>query len=388
MLKINSFMFALAFLCLITFPGVLTIIKASTGKEPDRQLNGNFDPVAMPQFGLESVMNKSFQNGFENYFHNTFTGRGYLITTYNQLRASLFEENSSNVIGDSMIFEPYIMTHLGIDALDYNDPERFAQMEAYVDKLQSISRMLEKNEKSLIFVSASGKAAWLEDGIPRRYYLMPQGLGASDCLDGIIQSKDILYLNCDQYLEKIDFCYPVFYKSSHHWSRTAEIEIENAIFDIINSETPFSVETYRINGIVESPTPIDRDADTWSLMNLWIPTKETYYAYDITVNPCTKPTNILIQGDSYTSLIASDMVQNGHNGTVSNIDYDNAYYVNGECVSLLGHDFSVLDMDEIVSRNDIFIILYTDYNLPSYGFGFVDALYECLNNMNDAEGGV
>lgn len=382
---LSSVIFLLIFLLLISIPGLMTLLKLYTGKDLDRQLNGHFDPVEAPILNKNSVLNKSFQHGFEDYFHNSFTGRGYLITTYNQIRHSLFGENSQSCIGDSLIYEPYIVAHLGVYPYDYNTPERLAEMKAYVDKLDAISNMLKRRGKSLIVVSASGKAAWFEDDIPRRYFLMPHGLSVSDCLNNVIAEKDILYLDCDSYIKNIDFPYPVFYKSSHHWSRTAEIEIENAIFNIINSRTPFSVETYDIKAVIESDVPIDRDADTWSLMNLWIPTDETYYTYDIDINTVSESTNICIQGDSFSELISRDLVQNGHNGTVSNISYDNVYYVNGECVTLLEHDFSILDMNELVNENDIFIILYTDYNLLGYGVGFVDALYNCLGG---AAGGI
>lgn len=379
---VKNIIFISVFMLLISFSGFATLLKIATGKDLDRQLNGNFDPVKTPVLSVDCIVDKSFQQDFEVYFHNTFTGRGYLITTYNQIRHSLFEENSQSCVGDSLIYEPYIIAHLGIIPYDYNDPGRMSEMVNYAEKLQTVSDLLEGRGKSLIFVIASGKASWLEEDIPQRYYLMPQGLGAEECLDELIKKKDILYLNCDQYLKRISFEYPVFYKSSHHWSRTAEIEIENAVFDIINSQTPFRVENYEIRDSIESSTPIDRDGDTWSLMNLWIPTDETYYSYDISVNTVSETTNICIQGDSYTTEIARDLIRNGHNGVVSNINYDNAYYVNGECVSLIGHDFSTLDMNKIVDENDIFIILYTDYNLPSYGFGFIDALYDCLDRTS------
>lgn len=353
-----ALLFSLVFIILIVFPGTLSVLRFITGKDMDKPLNGNFDLVKSPVMNAESFLEKTFQHDFETYFHNSFTGRGYLITTYNQIRHDLFGENSQSCIGDSLIHEPYIIAHMGIEPYNYDSSERLSEMESYVDKLQVISDLLKKKGKSLIVVAASGKATWFEMDIPERYYLMPHGLGAADCLDNVIQEKDILYLNCDQYLTEIDFQYPVFYKSSHHWSRTAEIEIENAIFNIINARTPFAVETYRVNATIESLTPIDRDADTWALMNLWFPIKETYYAYDIGVNSVSEPTNICIQGDSFTTLIVRDLIENGHNGKVSNINYDNAYYINNECISLLEHDFSNLDMDRITEDNDIFIILH------------------------------
>lgn len=359
----------------------MTLFALTTGKNLDRQLKGNFDPVEKPVLNSESVLSKTFQQNFETYFHNSFIGRGCLVTTYNQIRHSLFDENPLSCVGDSLIHEPYIIAHMGIDPYNYNDPKLLSEMENYVGKLQIVSDLLRDRGKSFIVVTAAGKAAYFEEDIPQRYYLMSRGLGAADCLDNIIRTTDVLYLNCDQYLSEIDFRYPVFYKSSHHWSRTAEIEIENAIFDIINRETPFSVETYDIRATIESSVPIDRDADTEELMNLWFSSEETYYTYEIDVNLVQESTNICIQGDSFTSLIARDLFENGHSGIVSNIDYDNAYYVNNECVSLLGHDFSTLDIDKIVSENDIFIIVYTDYNIPGYGYGFIDALYSYLNGI-------
>ena len=371
---------SLIFLFLITFPGLMTLFMFATGKNLDRTLKGNFDPVECPTLNAESFYSKSFQQDFENYFHNSFTGRGFLITTYNQIRHSLFDENPQSCISDSLIYEPYIMAHMGIHPYDYNNSDRFAEMESYVNKLYSISCMLKERGKSLIVVSASSKASWFEEDIPYRYTLMPHGLGAADCLDRIIKNKDVIYLNCEHFLTELNLQYPVFYKSSHHWSRTAEIEIEKELLNIINTRTPFTVETYAVSATIESSTPIDRDADTWELMNLWIPTNETYYTYDISVNTVSELSNICIQGDSFTTVISSDFIKNGHNGIVSNINYDNAYYVNNECVTLIGHDFSVLDMNQLIDENDIFIILYTDYNLPSYGCGFVDALYNCLDS--------
>ncbi len=109
---LSSVIFLLIFLLLISIPGLMTLFKMYTGKELDRQLNGHFDPVEAPVLNKNSILNKSFQHDFEDYFHNSFTGRGYLITTYNQIRHSLFGENSQSCMGDSLIYEPYIIMHL------------------------------------------------------------------------------------------------------------------------------------------------------------------------------------------------------------------------------------------------------------------------------------
>lgn len=379
----NAIVISVCFVLLIIFPGILTLLKLITGKELDRPLKGNFDPVETPVFSVENFLGKSFQKDFENYFHNSFTGRGYLTTTYNQIRHSLFGENPSSYIGDSLIWESYIIIHMGIEPYNYNNAERMNEMKNYVEKLQTISDWLKGRGKSLIFVTASGKASWFEDDIPSKYFLMPRGLDAESCLDELISQKDILYLNSDQYLTEINFQYPVFYKSSYHWSRTAEVEIENKIFDIINTQTPFSVETYDIESVIESPTPVDRDADALNLVNLWIPTNETYYKYDINVNMVPESTNICFLGDSFTELIARDLITNGHNGIVSSIYYDDAYYVNNELVTLIEDDFSHIDIEKILDENDIFIFMYTDYNLPHCGFGSVDAIYNCLVDLEE-----
>lgn len=385
MRRYSALIVSFVFMLLIIFPGVLTLLHLVTGKELDRTLKGNFDSVEIPVFSAESFIGESFQKDFETYFHNSFTGRGYLITTYNQIRHSLFVENPQSYISDSLIYEPYIKAHMGINSYNHDDAKRFEETKNYVEKLQAISDWLEDRGKVLMVVTASGKASWFEDNIPKKYYLMPHGLNAADCLDELVSEKDILYLNSDRYLAEIDFQYPVFYKSSYHWSRTVEVEIEKKLLDIINTETSFSVETYDIESVIESATPFDRDADALDLMNLWIPTNETYYKYDISVNTVPELTNICIQGDSFSSYIARDLIANGHNGIVSRIDYDKVYYVDNEQVMLLGHDFSLLDIQKIIDENDIFIIVYTDYNLTSYSFGFVDALYNCLGG--DATGG-
>lgn len=383
--KYSVFAVSLLFLLLIMVPGSLTMFELITGKNIDWILKGNFDPVKTPVLTVESILDKSFQSDFETFFHNTFTGRGYMITTYNQIRHSLFGENPQSTISDSFISEPYIMAYMGINEYNYDSSEKLADMEAYINKLQSVSSLLKEKGKSLIFVSAPGKASWFKDDIPEKYTLMPHGQNVSDCLDRMIGNTDIIYLNAGQYLKEISFPYPVFYKSSHHWSRTAEIEVENKILDIINEKTSFYVETYDVTDVEESAFPIDRDADTWDLLNLWIPTNETYYRYETITNTVAEQSNICVQGDSYAQLIASDFFINGHNGMVSYINYDNAYYVNNELVRLIEQDFSNLDMDKIVGDNDIFVILYTDYNLPSYGFGFIDALYDCLCNAVEEE---
>lgn len=380
--KKKNFFFGvpLLFLLLIMIPGSLTLFALVTGKNIDWTLKGNFDPVKTPVLSAASVLDQSFQNDFEIYFHNTFTGRGYMITTYNQIRHSLFGENPQSCISNSFIHEPYILAYMGINDYNYDPPEKMADMEEYINRLWSVSNLLKERRKSLIYVLAPGKAAWFKDDIPARYTRMPHGQNISDCFERMIGNTDIIYLNAGQYLNEISLPYPVFYKSSHHWSRTAEIEVEKKILEIINEKTSFLAETYDIASVEESAFPIDRDADTWNLMNLWIPTDDTYYRCETITNKVDEQSNICIQGDSYASLIARDFFVNGHNGMVSYIGYDNDYYVNNELVQLLEHDFSSLDMEKIVDENDIFIILYTDYNLSGYGYGFVDALYNCLNS--------
>lgn len=379
-LNIKNKIFVAIFYMLIFFPIFLTMLHIITGKSFDRKLKGYFDPIEKPELTISSVKDGSFQDSFANYFHNTFTGRGIIITSYNQIRHSLFGENSSQVIGDGYIHEPYIKAYLGIGDFDYSHKSKQNKMIEYVNKLQAISDYLESKGKNLIVVSACNKAENMQKYIPYKYYqMMPlRNYGPQQCFDALMNKSNMLYLNSQEYLNSIDFDYPIYYKSSHHWSRPAEVEIENKILDMINTNTSYHVETYNIIGVEKSDMPYERDADTLDLMNLWTRTDDIYYNYDISVNPVSDKVNICIQGDSYTTYLASDLVVNGHNGDVINLNYDAQYIKNNKLILSLDHDWSKIDFESLINDNDIFIICYMNSNLPGYGFGFVDNMYDYI----------
>lgn len=377
---IRYVIFIAVFAGILVIPAFLTCIYKITGKSFDRELKGNYDAVYKPEFSAEKLVNGELTGDIESYVHNTFQGRGIFITTYNQIKHSVFNENSSDYIGKDLVSDGYIKASLGIDELDESNPENSTSMKEFVSRLVEINNELNNRGKQLIVMRALNKADYLSENIPRRYYLMKNkdSIGAGVFFDSLMKESGVPYFNTKEFVDELDMEYPIFYKSSHHWSRPVEAQVENRLFEIVEEVSGSKMERYSFSDVIAVDFPLDRDGDVLDLINIWTDTNEMYYRYVVEPDIPDEPVNICIQGDSFTTLICQDMVTNGHNGVVTNIFYDEMLYEGDFNTQQLNHDFSNVDFDYLVNNNDVFVICYTDNNLCFYGYGYTEALLSYL----------
>lgn len=378
--KNRMIFFIVIFAGIISIPAFLTCVFRFTGISIDRELKGNFDKVDRPEITFESAVDGDLMPLIENYFHNSFQGRGIIITTYNQIRHSIFNENSSDYKGKALISDGYIKAKLGIEDFDCENQLNKENIEAFVSRLTDINRLLAKRDKTLIVIRALNKADYFPEYIPYYYKFMKTNNAPStpEYYHSLMKDSEIVYFNTKEYVDSLDCDYPVYYKSSHHWSRPVEQMVENKLFEIIEESSGHEMERYEFEELQSVDFPVDRDGDILDLINIWKDTGEIYSRYKVNPVISEEPVNICIQGDSYTTLISQDMVNNGHNGHVTNIFYDEVMYKDNEEIMRLNHDFSYVDFDALVAENDVFVICYTDNNLYFGGYGFTEAMLDYL----------
>lgn len=382
--KAGKLIFNLIFICIILTPMILMCLSRLTDKIPDMKLNGVYSEVEEPELRFSDFKTSEYQTAFSEWLHNNLYPRGVIITAYNQIRYSLFNEGNRPIGKSGYIFEDsYIYEHCCIENYDYSIYEFDEHMKEYVRKLAVISDGMEKLDKHLIIFMGTSKADYFEEKIPRKYFLMgnENGITAGECFDKYARQYGLTYLNCDEYLSSINFEYPVYYKSGIHWARTVEQQIEARLLEIINDKFGISAGSLRLGKIISQDEPFDRDADVFVLQNLFQKPRETYYIYDVELENPKESVNIVFQGDSYVNYLTYDLVNYGYNGNIYRIFYGDYLMKNGDIVQVLSGDFSLLDIETLISENDIFIIGYTKPDLHDYGYGYVDALYNYFMSL-------
>lgn len=380
--KTYQHIFAVLFLTILSMPLICTVLSSLTEVTMDIPLAGYFDPVERPAITLQNFRSSEFQDKYTAYFHSTFAPRGAIIKSYNQFRYSLFHLGNNVIGADGSIWDAgYISEHYCIgEAYDYSFPENDQAMAEYARKLSVISDLLAARGKYLLVFTATSKADFMQEGIPAKYQIQANssGVTASDCFHHYMKEyPNVVYLDVEEFINSLDLEYPSYYKSGIHWSRPAEQQVERELLRIIREEFGLDAGICELSSIHAQNEPFFRDADVYDLLNIYQKPNETYYEYEVDFTPGATPVNIMIQGDSYCSAFETDLPAMGYNGSVSFVFYMDIYHHHGTGIALK-NDKSLLDLDAMVAENDVFIIGYTKPNLPRYGCGYVDALYDYL----------
>ena len=386
--------FIIIFVVILIIPITLICVEKITKKPViTSQLMGITQIVEFPKLTLDKYVKGNFQKYFENYWATSFPGRVYLIRIYNQLRYSFFslngswrQQDSQQIIGkDGSIFHEYYIT----DALQYQYDYDFSKKEnqqkciSYVENLEKIHEILEKNGKHLLFFITPSKAHFLYNEIPERYYYKKRELNhasidAADFLTSQLSNTKINWYDSRNDIRKLNNeGIPVFYKTGIHMSRPADQQLTIKLLEHMNAISRGQYPQLKLDYLNNSMNPFWRDQDVYLLLNIFSGKKDKCY-YQYSYSKLTSPTlnnkTILVQGGSFAESFTKDFIEQKLGDTCYRIFYKQMLYTNEAPDVLYFKKWSDLDMKELINKSNFILIEVNDAAINAYNNGFVEYL--------------
>lgn len=371
------------FLAAIFAPILLGLAGKLTGARFDVTLLGYTDSVETPELSARTFLDGTFQKDYGAWMEEHMPLRGVFTKTYNTIRYEGFGLGSRIVGNHGSIFEaPYVETELALGNYDYSDPARAQRMQNMVDHMVSVNQKLRAVGKHLYVYIAPNKADLCSEDIPQSYVAMaqPGRVRMVDLFRELISATDVPYLICADMKDSLE--YPAFYPTGIHWSRTYE---QLASQRIVNDLSALSGETYQnleITGVETSKTPFWRDADLFSLLNVWTSQDVDYYEYTTQAaeeGPVSE-LDILLMGDSFGQGFCRDI---GNRFVDASIWYiERNYYLSGPDgkQQLLEQNWENLDLRTCLDHIDFVVLEIAEPELLNETYGFIDYLDAYLDH--------
>lgn len=347
-----------------------------------RPLAGATVVTERPQLNVGTFMNGDFQKQEDRYLSEQVGFREVFIRSYNQVCWSLFRKVQNKTIyinDDNWIFNDFtIKHHYGQSGYDFGDTNEAVveKMHASALMLRQLQELLKEYGVSFFVCLAPGKDMVCEEHLPEvEGFDRPPGVLAIDYFPPMFDSLGINYLNLsDYYLQIRDtVSYPLYYKSSSHWSNLAAAYVSDTLLHYMEHLSGLNLHDLRYSepyqAFMRAP-----DADLESLLNLMYPIETDTYTYTtVTVDndsTAVKP-RWLIVGDSYYWGFQYNLPMN------QLFDSYHYWYYNSTIHNdPLHNNVSQVDVLNELLSTDVVMLLYSPSNLYDLNRQFLtNALY-------------
>lgn len=378
----SKIIFIMMFAGIIIFPYFNKIFEILENKE----LVGVTINHEKPQYGVETYIDGSYQQQFEQYYSQNFPNRNNIIKDYNQFKYSLFKKGSVVIGKENYLFEEgYITEYLGIDS--NNSEEKIKEL---VNDLKVINDICQENDKEFYIIVTPSKADYYSEYIPDRYLKMVEKneeyIRNYNIFLELLNGTDINYFNSCTYIDEIrdEIQTPLFYKTGTHWSFvTAAHALSNAI-DYINDTSDLNLKELNVIGIEEGEKPFFyEDIDIYNLLNIKNGEMEnTYHAPKIEVNDegITNIPKLFMQGGSFSWQLLFFMNENNIFNDIDFMFYQQFIrdYKNNQDIGISNGQVDKEMLDELLDDKDVIILEVNQQAVGSMGSGFPKVLKEYL----------
>lgn len=275
-----------------------------------KPLHGVSETIARPELTVMSFISGAYQAQEDQYLSENIGFRELFVRCYNQLTWSLFRKSQNKTIyisDDNWIFNDYTIKHFykqSVYDFAYNNEKALEKIDGDVKMLCQLQALLKEYGVHFFVCLAPGKDMVCAEHVPEvKGFNRPLGIRAIDVYPPLFDSLGINYLDFSKYCMEIKdtVSYPLYLKSSSHWSNLAAVYAADTLFHYMESLSGFN-----LHGFSCSEPYLDKtrhpDADLEDVMNLlWpIETGMNYYT-NVSIDDDTtavKP-NWLVVGDSY-----------------------------------------------------------------------------------------
>lgn len=356
---------------------LLPIIQGSVPYFKLWDLKGAITPEQDIQFKWPLWHNEEYQKQKSKFLNQEFGFRNYMVRLNNQLYFWIYKMAKANgvVIGK----DNYLYEVAYIDAYTGKDFRGDSALNANVNDLIEVKKLLEKLNKKLIIVFSPGKASYYPEYIPDRYLkgfntnttstnyksyrkkIIDAGLPFIDFNDWFVKNKNTSP-------------YPLYPKTGIHWSSYGAVLASDSISAYIGSMQ--AQETARVywTEFANRDSVGEVDTDIENGMNLLLPIDKPHYVYPI----CKYETVARVK--PRTLVISDSFYWNIYNTTAGGL-YEKpvfAFYYAEWFGSWGGKLYrNQINLKEQINNTDAIIIMATEAQLRGFPFGFSeDILYE------------
>ena len=344
-----------------------------------------------PAITLSEIMDGEYQEKYEKWYSENFTGRNFLLKTYNQFRYSIFNgTNSSIVKGDNGYYyeKSYIEHYLKIAKA--NDQKFYDE---YSKKLKFVQDKLEEQGKEFVYIISPGKANIYPEYIPLKYRLISKDFNGNSDYDMLLNSLQKFNVNYydthDTLISMKNNGYKSLYaKTGTHWNYLAAAYSIKDIFNELNTKynnnilPNLDIQYYIDNSCMGE----GEDKDIYNLLNIWKGSQdENYYHVNVKydINNSSK-LNAFIMGTSFSTQLRYLMEQNnGAFNKLTRYNYLQAKweYENGNTiVSELNPDVSKNGVEKYIENCNLVMIESNVFGIPQSHSDFIQYLYDYYNN--------
>ena len=275
-----------------------------------KPLNGVTLVTQRPNLTVKSFMDGSYQQQEEHFLAENIGFREVLVRCYNQLTWSLFRKTQNKTIfvnEDNWLFNDFaIKHHYGQSVYDYvkTNEEAIKKMNGDAVMLYLLQNTLKEYGVNFFVCLAPSKDMVCSEHVPEvKGFNRSAGIRAIDYYPSLFDSLGINYIDFSKYFMEIKdtVSYPLYLKSSSHWSNQAAVYMADTLFRYMEA-----LGVGNMHNLVFGEQYLDQthfqDDDLEKVMNLMWPIEsgKNYYTHFKVDDDTTaiKP-RLLSVGDSY-----------------------------------------------------------------------------------------
>lgn len=346
-------------------------------------LKGSVTLPGETPFTFKSWFSGEFQEKQETYLNETFGFRNLFVRINNQLAFSVFNKAKANgvIVGKKnyLYEENYLKAYYGTDYIGIDSISRRMQ------KVRFISDTLAKLNKDIILIFAAGKGSFYPEYFPDNAK-RERGTTNYEKHIELAQSLGLKFIDFNKYFveQKSKSKYPLYPQYGIHWSYYGMSLAADSMIRFIEKTRNIDMPDLYWDAIELAPPKIS-DYDIADGMNIKFRLKTFDMAYpnlQIQASEGKTRPSVLMIADSYYW----DMFNFGISKAFSN---DHFWYYNKQVYpdsfkSPL--ETSQLDLRAQIAQHDVIIIMATEANLPGFGWGFIENVYNSFYKNNATSG--
>lgn len=343
-------------------------------------LEGVQEKTKKPVLDLRNWLSSSFQECYVKYIEENIPFRTWLIRLRNQIRYSLFNETSASkiVIGkEGYLYEQdYINAYLGKDYIGEES------MKSRLKQLESLQNTFKSQGKDLMLVIVPGKATFYPEYLPDRFKRPDNCKTNYDLFCRLIKEYKINTIDFQKYFldNKNKSPYPLIPKCGIHWSYYGMSLAVDSIIKYIEQLRNINLPDLKISNYVTSEIPQNPDYDLGNLLNIITLIKQPtlyYPVYNYYVSSSHTKPKVLTIGDSFYWNLYNDSIPQRLFDNVQFWYYANSVYPESFSSPLT---ISQIDVKSEINKQDIILIIITEFGLGNIGYGFVDIANSVIQN--------
>jgi len=347
-------------------------------------LKGWYPPVDSAKFSQKNWFNGNYQKQQEEFLKRNLKIRPYAVRVSNQIHYDWLGEIRRDIVEgeDNYLFETgYIYALQGKDFLGAQ------KIKEQSDKLKEVSDFLKnENDVDVIVVVAFDKARFYKDKLPKQYDLENVDSTNYETYLHFLKNNNIHVLDFNQYFlenkNKTEHNFGT--KHGIHWSLYGGLLATDSIIGYIEKLKGKEITRLDKSEITKTTQPRKEDDDIGQSINLYYPLQPdsfSYFEHHLLEKKKEYKPNVALIGDSFCWTIWGQDIPHHYFGeeTFFSFYYRDIYDVKWT------PDISIPKWREekkllsTFQQKDVIILLYTPMNMNTIGSGFIDEMYELIN---------